>query len=179
MVTSLLIQAQVGHIFAHCRTSLDFTSHTDWDNQIAVLKQEIFAKLTANTASVTRATAPPSTPNLPASSSDYYYYLKCQLKDWLSLVSFESDKAAYASQYVLCTCEWAVDAIGQQFEGNANVVWLNRAAGVGKSLMAYLAARSPPAGFTLLSAFFCKYSMSGSPGGLIRQYPASGKYPAR
>ncbi|KAJ3209227.1 POC1 centriolar protein A, partial [Entophlyctis luteolus] len=156
MVTSPLIQARFGRIFAHCRTSLDFTSHADWDSQIAVLKREILAKLNATAASVTRATAPASIPTVPVSSSDYYY-LKRQLEDWLNPVSFESDMAAYASQYVPRTRVWAVGAIGRQFEGDANVVWLNGAAGVGKSLVAYLAASSPPAGFTLLSAFFCKH----------------------
>ncbi|KAJ3339010.1 hypothetical protein HDU83_007840 [Entophlyctis luteolus] len=45
MVTSPLIQAQFDHIFAHCRTSLDFTSHPDWSNQMSILKREILAKL--------------------------------------------------------------------------------------------------------------------------------------
>ncbi|KAJ3377737.1 hypothetical protein HDU84_008260, partial [Entophlyctis sp. JEL0112] len=45
MVTSPLIQAQFGIIFAHCRTSLDFTSHPDWGNQMSILKREILAKL--------------------------------------------------------------------------------------------------------------------------------------
>ncbi|KAJ3391586.1 hypothetical protein HDU84_005712 [Entophlyctis sp. JEL0112] len=103
--------------------------------------------------SVARGTAAASTQ--PSASLDHY--LMHELEEWLNPVSFVSDMAAYASQYVPGTREWAVDAIGKQFAGDANVVWLNGAAGVGKSLVAYLTARSPPSGFTLLSAFFCKH----------------------
>ncbi|KAJ3370559.1 hypothetical protein HDU84_001390, partial [Entophlyctis sp. JEL0112] len=92
-----------------------------------------------------------------AVSSSEYYILKRELKDWLKPVSFKADMDAYRRQYVPGTREWAVDAIGKQFAGDANVVWLNGAAGVGKSLVAYLAARSPLSGFSLLSAFFCKH----------------------
>ncbi|KAJ3369668.1 hypothetical protein HDU84_001544, partial [Entophlyctis sp. JEL0112] len=155
MVTSPLIQARFGDIFAKCQVSLDFTSHSDWNNQISVLKEEIFAIINANATSVAGTTVAASTPIITDSSADYYS--KRELKDWLKPVSFKADMDAYASQYVRGTREWAVDAIGKQFAGDANVVWLNGAAGVGKSLVAYLAARSPPSGFTLLSAFFCKH----------------------
>ncbi|KAJ3193634.1 hypothetical protein HDU82_002751, partial [Entophlyctis luteolus] len=92
-----------------------------------------------------------------AVTSSEYYILKRELKDCLKPVSFKADMDAYRRQYVPGTREWAVDAIGKQFAGDANVVWLNGAAGVGKSLVAYLAAKSPPSGFSLLSAFFCKH----------------------
>ncbi|KAJ3368165.1 hypothetical protein HDU84_001746, partial [Entophlyctis sp. JEL0112] len=92
-----------------------------------------------------------------AGSSSEYYGLKRELEGWLNPVSFKADMDAYCRQYVPGTREWSVDAIGKQFAGDANVVWLNGAAGVGKSLVAYLAATSPPSGFTLLSAFFCKH----------------------
>ncbi|KAJ3338035.1 hypothetical protein HDU83_008384, partial [Entophlyctis luteolus] len=109
-------------------------------------------------ASVSPAARDPAGSDVPVPASiSNDFYLKYELEDWLSPVSFESDMASYASQYVEGTRDWAVDAIGKQFTGDANVVWLNGAAGVGKSLVAYLAARSPPSGFTLLSAFFCKH----------------------
>ncbi|KAJ3378576.1 POC1 centriolar protein A [Entophlyctis sp. JEL0112] len=107
-------------------------------------------------AATAGTTAAHSTP-VVAGSTSVDFYMKREFEDWLNPVSFESDMASYASQYVEGTREWAVDAIGTQFAGDANVVWLNGAAGVGKSLVAYLAATSPPSGFTLLSAFFCKH----------------------
>ncbi|KAJ3381132.1 hypothetical protein HDU84_005309, partial [Entophlyctis sp. JEL0112] len=155
MVTFPLMQARFDGIFAKCQASLDFTSHSDWNNQMTALKGEILAKLNENPSSIGGTTAACSTPIGSGSSADHYS--KRELEDWLSPVSFESDITAYASQYVEGTREWAVEAIGKQFAGDANVVWLNGAAGVGKSLVAYLASRSPPAGFTLLSAFFCKH----------------------
>ncbi|KAJ3376455.1 hypothetical protein HDU84_009893, partial [Entophlyctis sp. JEL0112] len=110
---------------------------------------------------LTQATASEVTVAAPftsaAGSSSEYYVLKRELKDWLKPVSFKADIDAYHHQYVPGTRDWAVDAIGKQFAGDANVVWLNGVAGVGKSLVAYLAATSPPSGFTLLSAFFCKH----------------------
>ncbi|KAJ3201212.1 POC1 centriolar protein A, partial [Entophlyctis luteolus] len=107
-------------------------------------------------AAAADTTAASSTP-IVAGCTSVDFYMKRELEDWLNPVSFESDMASYASQYVEGTRDWAVDAIGTQFTGDANVVWLNGAAGVGKSLVAYLAAASPPSGFTLLSAFFCKH----------------------
>ncbi|KAJ3189667.1 hypothetical protein HDU82_003951, partial [Entophlyctis luteolus] len=216
MVTLPQIQARLASIFHECRASLDFRCHYDWDNEMAVLKREIRAKLDSGSRTAAQtvvsniapvqsdagiapstavlSTAPttlpishngvsqsPATIDLgispdsvvsqesgsavnvaapitsAAGSSSEYYVLKRQLKDWLKPVSFEADMDAYRRQYVPGTREWAVDAIGKQFAGDANVVWLNGAAGVGKSLVAYLAARSPPSGFTLLSAFFCKH----------------------
>ncbi|KAJ3348897.1 POC1 centriolar protein A, partial [Entophlyctis luteolus] len=105
----------------------------------------------------TAASTPTVSVTSGADSSSEYYILNRELKDWLKPVSFKADMDAYRRQYVPGTREWAVDAIGKQFAGDANVVWLNGAAGVGKSLVAYLAARSPPSGFSLLSAFFCKH----------------------
>ncbi|KAJ3373768.1 hypothetical protein HDU84_000949, partial [Entophlyctis sp. JEL0112] len=210
MVTLPHIQARLASIFYECRASLDFRSHADWDNQMAVLTREIRAKLDSGSLSaaqsavskiapvqsdagiapsiVLRSTVPTSRPisvigtpespvttdlpvAVPASvstvasisgptsaastpaglgSSSEYYFLKRKLKDWLKPVSFEADNAEYARQYVPGTREWAVEVIGTQFAGDANVVWMNGAAGVGKSLVAYLAAKSPPSGFTLL-----------------------------
>ncbi|KAJ3376827.1 POC1 centriolar protein A, partial [Entophlyctis sp. JEL0112] len=154
MITSPLIQARFGDIFSSCQASLDFKSHSDWDNQMAVLKGEIIANLNATAPSVTGATAaaPPVLLNTSAE-----YYSKRELEAWLNPVCFSSDMASYASQYVDGTREWAIEGIGKQFAGDANVVWLNGAAGVGKSFVAYLASRSPPSGFTLLTAFFCKH----------------------
>ncbi|KAJ3381880.1 hypothetical protein HDU84_004772, partial [Entophlyctis sp. JEL0112] len=228
-----LIPARFASIFSNCQASLDFRSHADWDNQMAVLKREILAKLNSGSrgkaqssgsrskaqyaslrgktqsavsnkapvqldASIAPSITAPPTTQSPVSSdspevvsvsnsapvadtsgatsiptpvadtsgatsiptvsgSPVDYYLKRELENWLNPVSFKSEMAAYADQYVEGTREWAVDAIGQQFAGDANVVWLNWAAGVGKSVVAYLAARSPPSGFTVLSAFFCKH----------------------
>ncbi|KAJ3371814.1 hypothetical protein HDU84_001231, partial [Entophlyctis sp. JEL0112] len=86
-------------------------------------------------ASVSPAARDPAGSDVPVPASiSNDFYLKYELEDWLSPVSFESDMASYASQYVEGTRDWAVDAIGKQFTGDANVVWLNGAAGVGKSL---------------------------------------------
>ncbi|KAJ3205833.1 hypothetical protein HDU82_004941, partial [Entophlyctis luteolus] len=123
---------------------------------MTVLKEEILAKLNTNPSSVGGTTAAASTPIGSGPSADYYSEQR-ELDDWLSPVSFKSDITAYASQYVEGTREWAVDAIGKQFAGNTNVVWLNSAAGVGKSVVAYLASQSLPASFMLLCAFFCKH----------------------
>ncbi|KAJ3376500.1 hypothetical protein HDU84_009830, partial [Entophlyctis sp. JEL0112] len=155
MVTSPLIQARFGDIFAKCQVSQDFASHSEWNNQISVLKAEIFAIINPTATSVAGTTVAASSTIVSDSSADYYS--KRELEGWLKPVSFQADMNAYASQYVPGTREWAVEAIGTQFAGDANVVWLNGAAGVGKSLVAYLAAKSPPSGFTLLSAFFCKH----------------------
>ncbi|KAJ3376334.1 hypothetical protein HDU84_000355, partial [Entophlyctis sp. JEL0112] len=72
MVTSPLIQARFGDIFAKCRVSLDFTSHSEWNNQISVLKEEIFAIINANANSVAGTTFAALTPIITDSSADYY-----------------------------------------------------------------------------------------------------------
>ncbi|KAJ3336104.1 hypothetical protein HDU83_009702, partial [Entophlyctis luteolus] len=81
----------------------------------------------ASIASVDAADTTASSTPIVAGPSSGNFYMKRELEDWLNPVSFESDMASYASQYVEGTRYWALDAIGKQFAGDANVVWLNGA----------------------------------------------------
>ncbi|KAJ3200990.1 hypothetical protein HDU82_008458 [Entophlyctis luteolus] len=153
LVESVVATAAPSIILPAAVPTTPLTSVTPASRDPAVSDVTVPASISNVDAADTTASSTP----IVAGPSSGDFYMKRELEDWLNPVSFESDMASYASQYVEGTRDWAVDAIGKQFTGDANVVWLNGAAGVGKSLVAYLAARSPPSGFTLLSAFFCKH----------------------
>ncbi|KAJ3205944.1 hypothetical protein HDU82_004871, partial [Entophlyctis luteolus] len=55
MVTLPQIQARLASIFYECRSSLAFRSHANWDNQMAVLKREIRAKLDSDSSTAAQS----------------------------------------------------------------------------------------------------------------------------
>ncbi|KAJ3204107.1 hypothetical protein HDU82_006071 [Entophlyctis luteolus] len=75
MVTLPVVQARLASIFSSCQASLDFRSHADWDNQMAVLKAEIIAKLSSAPHSnylFPRSQTAPIQPDIAAFSSNIY-----------------------------------------------------------------------------------------------------------
>ncbi|KAJ1569821.1 hypothetical protein HK096_000865, partial [Nowakowskiella sp. JEL0078] len=83
--------------------------------------------------------------------------LECNpLAIWLKPVDFSKDVSSYQKSYVEGTRTWLVQKVHQAMAShNARIIWLNGAAGVGKSVMTWLLSTNLPPECILGSYFFC------------------------
>jgi WD40 repeat protein len=86
-----------------------------------------------------------------------------ELRKYLKPVNFDSDMANYNTEYVPGTRIWATTRIfkwlkGQDENRDSKVLWLPGAAGVGKSIIAWLICTTLPEVLTLGARFFCRHN---------------------
>ncbi|KAJ3326875.1 hypothetical protein HDU76_012553 [Blyttiomyces sp. JEL0837] len=81
-----------------------------------------------------------------------------RLVQWLQPIDFRSDMEKFKGEYVKNTRLWAITEIHQWLQDNTNsLLWLMGSAGLGKSILAYLASQNMPHGYILGSVSFCKH----------------------
>ncbi|KAJ3263776.1 hypothetical protein HDU76_012255, partial [Blyttiomyces sp. JEL0837] len=77
---------------------------------------------------------------------------------WLQPVSFALDLEKFKRDYVPGTRDWSIRDIHHWLtEDSASLLWLNGGAGLGNSIIAFLASENLPPNFLLGSIFFCKH----------------------
>ncbi|KAJ3082307.1 hypothetical protein HDU99_003071, partial [Rhizoclosmatium hyalinum] len=83
---------------------------------------------------------------------------KTSLDIWLNPVSFDTDLEGYAQEYVPGTRKWIIPALKDWANTGERVMYLNGAAGTGKSLIVYSLTKNLPSNFVIGALFICRYN---------------------
>ncbi|KAI9208937.1 WD40-repeat-containing domain protein [Polychytrium aggregatum] len=157
---------------------VDFSSivpgSTDWNEKIEALVTEI----QHGTADEDEGSDDDADPPPPYTVAD-------AIQSWLQPVDFSADMASYQREYVSGTRLWARDHIHNWLketdQDSTRVLWLNGGAGVGKSMIAWLASQELPQNCVLGSIFFCRHNdqSKNNASRLVSTiaYDLSGKFP--